>query len=181
MENDKYSSLIEAILFYENDVVSMEKLIKYTNIPEEKIRDVINELILQFENTNRGLTIVETPTGFILQIKKEILSEVRQIYNIKEKTKLSQSLLTVLSIIAYKQPITKTEIEDIRGVSSDNAVRTLLEKNLVQIVGRKEVLGRPLLYGTTEEFLKQFNLKDIKDLPQLNELKSEEFTIDEEN
>ena len=88
--------------------------------------------------------------------------------------------MMVLTIIAYKQPITKNEIEMTYGVAPDYAVKILLEKNLIQIVGRKEVIGKPLMFGTTQDFLKHFNLKSINDLPTINELKSDEFVIEEE-
>jgi segregation and condensation protein B len=177
---DKYFGLIQAILLYENDIVSVEKLKNDTGLEEEKIRLIIGELQKEFEKEIHGITVAEVAGGFIIQAKKEIYQDIKQIYGIKEKAKLSQSALTVLSIIAYKQPITKLEIDEIRGVSSDNAIKILLEKNLIEITGRKEALGRPLLYGTTNEFLKCFNLKSIDDLPQLNELKSDEFSIEEE-
>lgn len=179
MAEDKYSGLIEAILFYENELVSIEKIIKYTGLNKENIVKVLGQLMEKYNNSNHGIHIVEIAEGYCFQIKKEIFNDVKEIYNIKEKSRLTKTAMTVLSIIAYKQPITKNEIEDIRGVASDNAVRLLLEKNLIQITGRKDVLGKPLLYGTTKEFLKYFNLKSIKDLPQLNELKSEEFSLDD--
>jgi segregation and condensation protein B len=177
---DKYYGLVQAILLYENDIVSIEKLQKDTGLEEERIKLIVSELQKEFDKEIHGITIAEVAGGYIIQVKKEIYQDIRQIYGIKEKAKLSQSALTVLSIIAYKQPITKLDIDEIRGVSSDNAIKILLEKNLIEITGRKDALGRPLLYGTTNEFLKCFNLRSISDLPQLNELKSDEFSIEEE-
>ena len=180
MDIDKHYGLIQAILLFENDIVNIDRLKKNTGLEEEKIKEIISVLQKEFEKEIHGITIAEVAGGYTIQVKKEIYPDIKQIYGIKEKSKLSQSSLTVLSIIAYKQPITKLEIDEIRGVSSDNAVKILLEKNLIEITGRKEALGRPLLYGTTDEFLKCFNLKNIGDLPQLNELKSDEFSIEEE-
>jgi len=179
MGGDKFTSLIEAILFYETEGVSYEKLMRITNLDKDKILDIVNELNLDYQKALHGITIAEVAGGFTFQIKKDIFPEIRDIYNIRGKSKLSQSALTVLSIIAYKQPITKGEIEAIRGVSADNQVRNLIEKGLIEIVGRKEAFGKPLLYGTTKEFLKYFNLKSIKDLPEINELKSDEYSDDE--
>lgn len=176
---DKYSAIIEAVLFYESEIVTVEKLIGITGLEKGKIDDIINGLKTRYEDDSHGITVVEIAGGYSLQIKKEILQDFKQIYTIKEKGRFSRSAMTVLSIIAYKQPITKHEIEEIRGVSADNQIRTLLEKNLIEITGRKEVLGKPILYGTTQDFLKYFNLKSIKDLPTINELKSEEFQPDE--
>jgi segregation and condensation protein B len=179
MGGDKFTSLIEAILFYETEVVSYEKLMRITNLDKDKILDIVNELNLDYQKALHGITIAEVAGGFAFQIKKDIFPEIRDIYNIRGKSRLSQSALTVLSIIAYKQPVTKGEIEAIRGVSADNQVRNLIEKGLIEIVGRKETFGKPLLYGTTKEFLKYFNLKSIKDLPEINELKSDEYSDDE--
>jgi len=173
-------ALIEAIIFYENGIVSLEKISKLTNLDNITIVNAIRELNNKYNDTSHAIFIDEIDGGYFFNIKKEIFNELKDIYNIKSKTRLSQAVLTVLSIIAYRQPITKAEIEDIRGVSSDNAIKILLEKNLIEIVGRKDVLGKPLMYGTTTEFLKLFNLKSIKDLPKVTELKSEEFVIDEE-
>lgn len=176
---DKYSGLIEAILFYEAEVVQINKLNRLTGLQEEVIREMIDELNEEYDKGCHGIHIVEIAEGFTFQVKKEILNDIKEIYNLKDKSKLSKSALTVLSIIAYKQPITKNEIEDIRGVNSDNPVRVLMEKNLIEIVGRKEVLGKPLMYGTSKEFLKHFNLKSIEDLPKIEELKTTEFDTEE--
>ena len=176
MSADKYSGIIEAILFYEGEVVPTDRLMKVTGLSEENIRDIIDELNESYKQDHHGIIIEEIAEGFTFKIKKDIYADIKEYYNIRGQSKLSQSLLTVLSIIAYKQPITKAEVEEIRGVSADNHIRTLIEKNFIEIKGRKEALGRPLLYGTTTEFLKHFNLKSIKDLPQIDELKEAEFS-----
>ncbi|MCG8569883.1 MAG: SMC-Scp complex subunit ScpB [Spirochaetes bacterium] len=178
MQIDKYSGLIEAMLFYENEVINMKTFKEKTDLSEEKIKEILNHLMEKYNDPLHGISIIEVAEGYTFQIKKEIVADFKQMFQIKEKQKLSKTVMTVLSIIAYKQPITKMEVEDIRGVSSDNAVRLLLEKNLIEIVGRKEALGKPLLYGTSKDFLKHFNLKSIDDLPQINELKSDEFTLE---
>jgi len=178
---DSNEPIVEAILFYETEGITIEKISKFTGLTKEKVSEIIDILTDRYKSENFGIEIAENDGEYSFQIKRDINSKLKQMFNLKDKGRLSNSMLTVLSIIAYKQPITKLEIEDIRGVASDNAVKTLLEKNLIKIMGRKEVLGRPLLYGTTDEFLRQFNLTDIKDLPQLNELKSEEFEPDEED
>jgi segregation and condensation protein B len=176
---DKYSALIEAILFYENDIVKINKIAKITGLEESKVVEIMNSLMEVFQDKIHGIRIVEIADGYSFQVKKEILPYIKDYYKVKPQQKFSKSTLTVLSIIAYKQPITKNEIEDIRGVSCDNAVKKLMEANFIEIVGRKEALGKPLMFGTTVEFLKHFNLKNIKDLPTINELKSEEFNPEE--
>lgn len=174
---DKYSAIVESLLFYESDVVSLKKISEVTGLTEERAKDILDQLKKEYDADIHGLTIVEVAGGYTFQIKREIFPFLKEYYNLKSKNKLSKSVLTVLSIIAYKQPITKNEIEDIRGVNSDNAIKRLLELNLIKIAGRKDVIGKPLMYGTTDEFLKYFNLKDIKDLPRIDELKNEEFSL----
>jgi segregation and condensation protein B len=176
---DKYSALIEAILFYENDIVTVEKISKITGLEKPKVIEILKNLLEVFQDGIHGIKIVELADGYSFQVKKEILPYIKDYYKVKPQQKFSKSTLTVLSIIAYKQPITKSEIEDIRGVSCDNAIKKLVEVNFIKITGRKEALGRPLLFGTTSEFLMHFNLKNIKDLPTINELKSEEFNPEE--
>lgn len=176
---DKYKALIESILFCENDVVTVERIAKITDLTKEKVKEIINELMEEYNRDIHGILIVEVANGYTFQIKKEIFPYVKEFYKVKPQNKLSKSFLTVLSVIAYKQPITKGEIDAIRGVGSDNAIKRLLELNYIHIVGRKDVIGKPLMYGTTTEFLKQFNLKNIKDLPKVGELKSEEFSLEE--
>lgn len=174
---NKYSAIIEALLFFEGDVLPFKKISNITGLDEENIKNILAELKKEYDKETHGITIVELAGGYTFQIKKEIFPFLKEYYNLQSKNKLSKSLLTVLSIIAYKQPITKNEIEDIRGVNSDAAIKKLLELNLIKIVGRKDVIGKPLMYGTTEEFLKYFNLKDIKDLPKIDELKNDEFSL----
>jgi segregation and condensation protein B len=176
---DKYSGIIESILFYENDIVKVDKLIKVTGLPKRKVIEIINKLIEEYDKEIHGLKIIELADGYTFQTKKEIFPFIREFYNLKLQNKLTKTLLTVLSIIAYKQPITKGEIESIRGVNSDNPVKRLIELDYIQILGRKEVLGKPLIYGTTATFLKDFNLKSIKDLPKVGEIKGEEFSLEE--
>jgi segregation and condensation protein B len=179
LSTDKYSGIIESILFYENDVVKTDKLSKLTGLSKSKVIEILNKLSEEYQKDIHGMRIVELADGYTFQTKKEIFPFIKEFYTLKSQTKLSKSIMTVLSIIAYKQPITKSEIETIRGVNSDNPIKRLLELNYIQITGRKEVLGRPLLYGTTSVFLKDFNLKSIKDLPKVGEIKSDEFSLEE--
>jgi segregation and condensation protein B len=176
---DKYSALIEAILFCENDVVRFEKIIKITGLEREKITEIVAELMIEYNKENHGIMISEVADGYTFQLKREIIPDIKEFYQIKNENKLSKSILTVLSIIAYKQPVTKAEVEQFKGSAADTAIKRLLELNLIKITGRKEAFGKPLLYGTTDDFLKYFNLKSIEDLPKIGELKSDEFTNDE--
>jgi segregation and condensation protein B len=176
---DKYSALIEAILFCENDVVKIEKIEKITGLGKDKILDILKKLTEEFNNDSHGIMISELADGYTFQLKRDIIPEIKEYYNIKNENKLTKSIITVLSVIAYKQPITKAELEQLKGTAADNAIKKLLELNLIKITGRKEAFGKPLLYGTTPDFLKYFNLKSIEDLPKIGELKSDEFSNDE--
>ncbi len=176
MEKNESVVLIESILFYEKESITANGLSKITGLEVADIHEIIDSLKSHYRE-HHGFDIVETADGYSIQLKKETYKIIKDIYDIKPKNGLSKSLMTVLSIIAYKQPITKGEIEEIRGVSSDNAVKVLLEKGIIEITGRKEAVGKPILYGTSQLFLKLFNLRSINDLPKINELKSEEFGL----
>jgi segregation and condensation protein B len=177
---DKYSAIIEAILFCENDVVKPDKIAKITGLTKHQIDKIIKELSVQYDKEEHGISVSEVAEGYSMQIKKEVYPFIKEFYNVRQRHRLSKSILTVLSIIAYKQPVTKVEVDDIRGVASDLQIKKLLEIDYIEILGRKDTVGKPLLYGTTNTFLKHFNLKNIKDLPQIDELKSEEFSLEEQ-
>ena len=134
-----------------------------------EIKNIINSINNELLETNRPYQIIEIAGGYQFATRKEYGFYIHKLYKSRLSRKLSQAAMEVLSIIAYKQPITKAEIEQIRGVNSNEIVNSLLEKTLIEIVGRKDVLGHPLIYGTTQEFLKVFGLKDISDLPKYNE------------
>ncbi len=174
LEDSENQMLVEAVLFYEKETVSISKLSKLTAIDEDNVRSIIDNLNSHYQD-HHGFELVEDTEGVSIKLKKVIYYRIKEHYDNKPKAGLSRSMMTVLSIIAYKQPVTKAEIEDIRGVASDNSIKTLLEKGIIEISGRKEAVGKPLLYSTTSLFLKMFNLRTIKDLPQINELKSDKF------
>ena len=167
MNTDKYSALIESILYCENDIVTPDRLVKLTGLSFDAIKDIMDRLIEEYNKEVHGLMIVEVADGYSFKIKKEILPFIKEFYKLKSQNKLSRSILTVLSIIAYKQPITKNEIDLIRGVSSDNAIKRLMEFNYIQIVGRKDVVGKPLLYedhsGLPEIFQSEKYKRSSKD------------------
>ena len=121
--------------------------------------------------------LIQISGGWILSPKKELWEYLKDRYGKKNENKLSKSAMETLSIIAYSQPITRAEIENIRGVSADNMVRLLIEKNLVREVGKKDIPGKPIQYGTTKEFLKFFRMNSIADLPKLDEVESERFEL----
>ncbi len=181
-----YFSIIEALIFSSDDSISSGEIVKAikgidgedTRISPEEIENTVDELNKKYEVQNIAFQIVKVANGFLYATKPENAKYVGFLSSEKSKRRLSQAALETLAIIAYKQPITKPEIEAIRGVNSDYILTTLLEKNLVAITGRAESIGRPLLYGTTEEFLKYFGLNKLSDLPKPREI--EEIMKDED-
>lgn len=173
-----YKSVIEAIIFSSDEPIPESEIMKAikaidgeeTEIVSDDVQKVISELNLFYEQNNLAINIVEVAKGFLHATKPEFAKYVGYLSSEKSKRRLSQAALETLAIIAYKQPLTKPELEAIRGVNSDYILTTLLEKQLINITGRAETIGRPLLYQTTREFLKYFGLKDLNDLPKPREI-----------
>ena len=173
--NDKIMAVIEAVLFAMGDSVEMGKLVHVLERNEKEIREVIAEMNDKYEKSDRGIYIAELENSFQLCTKPELYEYLIKVAKAPRKYVMSDTLLETLSIIAYKQPVTRLEIEKIRGVSCDHAVNRLLEFNLIQELGRLDAPGRPLLFGTTEEFLRTFGVKSLGDLPTLNSEQLEDF------
>ncbi len=177
MEEKEARSIIEAALFIAGEPLSIDTLKKLIETDKVQIERLIRELINEYTLRNCGLLIVEVAGGFQMVTNPACAPWVKKLLSTSIPTRLSQPSLETLAIIAYKQPIIKSEIEAIRGVNSDGVVKTLLERRLIKILGRKEVPGRPLMYGTTKEFLQYFGLKDLSELPTLKDF--EELDIPE--
>ena len=184
--DNTYTSVIEALIFSSDDSLSAEEIIRAVkSIDGEEIElnkndvdsavDLLNQKYIDNGNAFRILRIAN---GYLYATLEAFAKYVGYLSSERAKRRLSQAALETLSIIAYKQPITKPELESIRGVNSDYILTTLLEKNLIAIKGRAETVGRPLLYGTTDEFLKYFGLNNLSDLPKPREL--EEIMQDED-
>jgi len=150
-----------------------------TTIDHSYFMNIVNEINDELTKTNRPYEIVKIGGGFQFATRKEYGSLVHQLTKSKAKKRLSQASLETLAIIAYKQPVTKPEIEMIRGVSSNEVVNSLIDKHLVEVKGRKDTLGKPLLFGTTPDFLKHFGINDLEELPKLREI--DEFSEAELN
>jgi segregation and condensation protein B len=174
MEDREKKSVLEVLLFLSGEPLSISTIKDVLELQESEIKNLMQELILQFREKNGGLLIVEIANGYQMVTNPEYSEWVKKFKSTQLSTKLSMPALETLSIIAYKQPIIKAEIEQLRGVNSDSAIRTLLEKRLIKVIGRKEAPGRPFLYGTTREFLQYFGLKDLTELPTLKDLVREE-------
>lgn len=162
--------VIEAILFVNEKPVTLEQIRKVLDtVALAEIKRVVHEIKDEFEARNNGVNVVEIAGGYQMLTNPLFASYVRDFYKTKHKEKLSKPALETLAIVAYKQPVSRTDIETIRGVNSDGIVVNLIEKELIKIVGRKDVPGRPFLYGTTKQFLDYFGLKSLDDLPRLEE------------
>lgn len=179
MQNN-VEAIIEAILFTMGESVELSKIAAAIATDEEETKEVIQRLMKRYEKANRGIKIIELEDSYQMCTKQEMYEYLIRVAKEPKKHTLSDVLLETLSIIAYKQPITKIEIEKIRGVKSDHAVNKLLEYNLVCELGRLDAPGRPLLFGTTEDFLRCFGIQSLEELPVLNQEKLEDFKMEAE-
>ena len=169
MEDKEAKTIIESLLFMAGEPMTLDSLRKTIEIDKYNTERLVRELIGDYSIKNTGLLIVEVAEGFQMVTNPACAPWVKKLLSTAAPKRLTQSSIETLSIVAYKQPIIKAEIEAIRGVNSDGVVKTLLERRLVKILGRKEAPGRPLMYGTTKEFLQYFGLKDLSGLPTLKE------------
>jgi len=173
-----YNSIIEALIFASDEPLSASEIIRAIkgidgndlNLTGKNIEDAVDEINRRLENEEFPYSIKKIAGGFLFATKPEYAKYIGFLSTEKSKRRLSQAALETLAIIAYKQPITKPEVESIRGVNSDYIINSLLEKNLITIKGRAETMGRPLLYGTTDEFLFYFGLNTLADLPKPREI-----------
>jgi segregation and condensation protein B len=187
-----YTSIIEALIFSSDEPISENEIIRAIKgidgeeieINSSDIHSAVDDLNNKYESSENSFKIKKIANGFIFATTEINAKYVGFLSSEKSKRRLSQAALETLAIIAYKQPITKPELEQIRGVNSDYILNTLLEKNLITITGRAESIGRPLLYGTTTEFLKYFGLFNLSDLPkprEIEEIMKDEDFIEQKN
>jgi segregation and condensation protein B len=172
LDDRELKSVLEALLFVSQEPLSLDRLaMTIGDASKEAVLHALHELQGGYEYEQRGMQVVEIAGGWQMVTRPEHASWIRRLDKSKTAPKLSRSALETLAIIAYKQPIVRAEIEHIRGVEASGVLRTLLERKLVRIVGRKDVPGRPIMYGTTKFFLQHFGLKDLAELPPLREFK----------
>jgi segregation and condensation protein B len=174
MEIQEKKSIIEALLFVAGETVAPSVLKGITEIPEAEVKQILDGLVSEYRERNGGLQIIEIANGYQMVTSPDCARSIRTFRSTNTSNKLSMPALETLAIVAYNQPIIKAEIEQIRGVNSDGVIKTLVERRLIKIMGRKEMPGRPLLYSTTREFLQYFGLKDLTELPTIKELNREE-------
>ncbi len=180
MEIKKLEAAIEAILFTMGEAVELERIAAAVEHDADTTRRIIRNMMDQYEGEDSGIQIIELDGAFQMCTKAEMYEAIIKIAHVPKKHVLTDVLLETLSIIAYKQPITKMEIEAIRGVKSDHAVNKLIEYNLVCEVGRMDAPGRPILFGTTADFLRSFGIQSLEELPVMNPEKLEDFKLEAE-
>jgi len=177
MDFNKETALVETVLFLESEPLTIKMLSNRAQLSEEVVEKCLEKLNEKYAAEDSGIEISTIAGGLCLTPKKEYWDVLKELYGMKREGRLSKSAMETLAIIAYKQPVTRAEIEAIRGVGVDNMVRLLIERNLIKEVGKKDAPGRPTLFGTTKEFLKLFRLNSIADLPKLDEDEEERFEL----
>jgi segregation and condensation protein B len=172
VEEERLKAILESLLFAAGEPVALVHLAKaLDNVPREDIRRALAQMTSAYGNGSRGIVLEEVAGGYQLRTPKEHALYVRRLLAAKPP-RLSRPLLETLAIVAYRQPITRPEIEQLRGVDAAGVLETLLERGLIRIAGRKEAPGRPIMYATTPEFLALFGLRDLESLPDLEELRA---------
>ena len=180
MEIDKIKSIIEAILFSAGRIVETKELMAILELSNEDIDSIMQNMKSEFEEQNRGIEIIKVENGYQMCSKKEYYDSLIRIAAQPKKPTLTEVMLETLSIIAYKQPVTKAEIEKIRGVKCDHAINKLMDYDLVRELGRLDAPGRPILLGTTEEFLRCFGVQGLDELPEMDPVQLEDFKAEAE-
>ena len=175
MNIKKLEAVVEAILFSMGEAVEIERLAAAVDHDEDTVRKIIRSMMTRYDEEDRGIHLIELDGSFQLCTKPEMYEYLIKVAHIPKKHVLTDVLLETLSIVAYKQPITRAENERVRGVSCDHAVNRLVEFGLIAEVGRMDAPGKPLLFGTTEEFLRSFGVKSLEELPELSAVQIEEF------
>ena len=175
MERQKAEAVLEAILFTMGEAVEIHRLASVLEMDEKEVKDILAGMQERYEEENRGITLMWLEDSIQLSTKAEHYEYLIKIAKTPRKMVLTDTVMETLSIIAYKQPVTRLEIERIRGVSCDHAINKLLEYDLITELGRLDAPGRPLLFGTTEQFLRCFGVRSLDELPELSTVQVEEF------
>jgi segregation and condensation protein B len=172
MELSEAKSIIEAVIFASIEPVSADQLARLIELDNETVEQLVSEIQQEYDTTRRSFQMIEVANGFQICTRDEYAPWIRDFYTTEISSRLSVSALEALAIIAYRQPVTRAEIEEIRGVNSDSVLHTLLERNMIKVIGRKRAPGKPMIYGTTTEFLLHFGLRDLSELPSIDEIES---------
>jgi segregation and condensation protein B len=180
MELQKETALIEAILYLESDPIDEGGLSRVSGLAKDIVKEALRNLELKYGAEDSGLELSRIGGGVMISPRREYWDSLKERYGKKNEGKISRAAMETLAIIAYSQPVTRAEIKDIRGPSPDSMIQMLLEKELIREVGKKDIPGKPVQYGTTREFLKLFRLDSIADLPKLSESDADRFQLDGE-
>lgn len=175
-QKNKYFSAIEAVLFMSGEPLKLTEIAAIIGLTSTHCEKVLNELMQNYEAKDRGIKLIRLNNKFQFITKGQNSNYIQQLLKVNSRQSLSQGALETLAIAAYKQPITRMEIDEIRGVKSDRAIASLVEKNLIKECGRMETAGRPILYATTDEFLKSFEIQSIEELIKIDELNNKDKT-----
>ncbi len=167
MNKKQTLAAIEAVLFASGDPISIERLSQAFELKSEEIEQYISELEKKYDSIDSGICVVRLENTYQLVSREAFAPYIKKVFDLKRRTPLSPAALEVLAVIAYNQPVTRSFIEQVRGVDCSGVVSTLIEKGLIEERGRLELPGRPLLYGTTKTFLRSFSLSDLSELPPL--------------
>lgn len=172
MSKKPLKAIVEAILFASDEPVDLERLADAAgdDVTVGQVREAVRQLVEEYDSGGRAFTVEEIAGGLQLFTRPQYNPYLKKLLQARRRARFTQAALETLAIIAYKQPVTRIEVEDIRGVACGDMIRTLMQKGLVRVTGRSEKLGRPLLYGTTKKFLQAFGLGSIKDLPDAKQL-----------
>lgn len=176
MEREK--ALIEAILFLEVEPVEIRTLVRITGLAKAQVEAILDQIRTDCNSDDRGLELITVAGAVRFSPKKDLWPRLRERFGRKREGRLSRAAMETLSIVAYSQPITRPEIESLRGVTADTMIRQLLDRGLIRETGKKDAPGKPIQYGTTREFLEHFGLESIADLPRLDEIEQERFSLD---
>jgi segregation and condensation protein B len=180
MSDNNLKSALEALLFASDKPLTIEQIKNALDTKEtEQLRVVIQDLKSEYESTNRGMRIAEIANGYQMVTSTNFASFLKKLYKERRVERLSKPALETLAIIAYKQPLTKNEIESLRNVNVDGVVKNLLEKDLIRVSGRKKAPGRPLVFATTRQFLEYFGLKSLEELPKMEDFSK--LLVNQEN
>ncbi len=178
MDVESVEAIIEGLLFASGRPLSLEKISQVLELDKKTTRLILDNMALNYQNSRRGIMLREIDGCYQLCTRFEHYEYIRKLAEPEQKQELSQAAYEVLAVIAYNQPVTRARIEEIRGVNSESAISRLLERDLIREMGRLEAPGRPILYGTTEKFLRSFGFKSLSDLPPIK-MPGEEFFKEE--
>ena len=173
-ESDNNRSLLEALLFISGEPLSPKDLKRAVDLHEADIEDLMEDLISEYAQRDGGILIGRIAGGYQMHTNQRLSELLKKFSGTVKTQKLSPAALETLAIIAYRQPVTKAEVENLRSANSDGIMKSILDKRLIKILGKKEAPGRPMLYGTTRDFLQYFGINDLSELPTLKDIERED-------